>query len=198
MDPAGGGARNAGVFGRERRALTVGILLAIGAFAVEGMGVVPALPTAVRELGGLPLFGWSFSAFMLAWLVGTVAGGLIADARGPRTPMALGLSAFAAGLLLAAAAAGMPGFLAGRTLQGAGGGAMIAAAYVAIARGYPDTLRARMMALTASVWILPAIIGPALSGAITQRVGWRYVFAGIVPLIGITAAMVLPPLGRFD
>src|SRR6478609_1949456 len=127
MDPAGGGARNAGVFGRERRALTVGILLAIGAFAVEGMGVVPALPTAVRELGGLPLFGWSFSAFMLAWLIGTVVAGLLADARGPRLPMLLGLVGFGAGLLCAAAAHGMPQFLAGRALQGTGGGGMLAA-----------------------------------------------------------------------
>ena len=54
--------RDTGVLGRERRALTLGVLLAVTAFAVEGMGVVPALPTAVRELGGLPLFGWAFTA----------------------------------------------------------------------------------------------------------------------------------------
>src|SRR4051812_33388945 len=109
----------------ESGALTVGVLLAVAAFAVEGMGVVPALPTAVGELGGLPLFGWSFSAFMLAWLVGTIGGGLWADARGPAGAMGAGLAAFGAGLGLAAAAHGMPQFLAGRTLQGAGGGAML-------------------------------------------------------------------------
>jgi len=63
------------VFDSDRRALTLGILLTVTAFAIEGMGVVPALPTAVRDLGGLPLFGWAFSAFMLAWVVGTVGGG---------------------------------------------------------------------------------------------------------------------------
>ena len=187
-----------GVFGRERRALTLGILLAVGAFAVEGMGVVPALPTAVRQLGGLELFGWSFSAFMLAWLVGTIAGGLMADARGPRRPMAIGLLGFGGGLVLAGAAHGMAQFLGGRALQGAGGGAMIAGAYVAITRGYPDALRARMMALTASVWILPAIVGPALSGAITEWASWRWVFFAIVPLLGIVALLVLPPLRAFD
>ena len=182
------------VFGPERRALTLGILLAIGAFAVEGMGVVPALPSAVRALGGLPLFGWAFSAFMLAWLVGTVGGGLIADARGPRLPMALGLLAFGAGLALAGTAHHMAQFLGGRALQGSGGGAMIAAGYVAIARGYPDEVRARMMALTASVWILPAIVGPALSGAVVERAGWRLVFAGILPVLAVAAVVVLPPL----
>jgi MFS family permease len=187
-------ATEAGVFSRERRALTLGVLLAVTAFAVEGMGVVPALPSAVRALGGLPLFGWAFGAFMLASLVGTIAGGQIADARGPHRPMALGLSAFGAGLLLAALAGGMAQFLAGRALQGLGGGGMMAAAYVAVARGYPDALRARMMAIIASVWILPAIVGPALSGAVAERAGWRAVFAGVVPLLALTAGLVLPPL----
>ena len=194
----GDGAGVAGVFTGERRALTTGILLAITAFAADGMGVVPALPVAVRELGGRDLFGWAFSAFMLAWLVGTVAGGLWSDARGPRLPMAFGVSGFAAGLLVGGLSPSMGGFLLGRVLQGGGGGAMIAAVYVAIARGYPDDLRARTMALTASVWILPAVVGPALSGAIVQWIGWRFVFLGILPLLVATALAVLPPLARFD
>ena len=185
------------VFDSDRRALTLGILFTVTAFAIEGMGVVPALPTAVRELGGLPLFGWAFSAFMLAWLVGTVGGGLVADARGPRLSMAIGLAGFAAGLLLAGLAQHMMQFLAGRALQGAGGGAMVAAAYVAIARAYPDKLRSRMMALTSSVWVLPAVVGPALSGAIAESVGWRFVFLGVVPLMAVVALIVLPQLARF-
>jgi MFS family permease len=185
------------VFDADRRALTLGILLTVTAFAVEGMGVVPALPTAVRDLGGLPLFGWAFSAFMLAWLVGTVGGGLLADGRGPYRSMVVGLLGFGTGLLLAGLAQDMALFLTGRALQGAGGGAMIAACYVAIARAYPDNLRPRMMALTSSVWILPAVIGPALSGAVAERVGWRFVFLGIVPLLVPVALVVLPPLARF-
>jgi MFS family permease len=184
----------AGVFSRERRALTLGILLAVGAFAADGMGVVPALPSAVRALGGLPLFGWTFSAFMLASLVSTIAGGQMADAHGPHRPMALGLGAFGAGLLVSAAAGSMAQLLAGRALQGLGGGAMLASAYVAVARGYPDALRARMMAIIASVWILPAVVGPALSGAVAERASWRLVFAGIVPLLALAALLVLPPL----
>ena len=193
---AGAAAESAQVFDRERRPLTLGILLAVAAFAADGMGVVPALPAAVRALSGLHLFGWAFSAFMLAWLVGTVAAGQLADARGPRQPMALGLLLFALGLLLAAAARGMALFLAGRCLQGLGGGAMMAACYVSVARGYPDMLRPRMMALISTVWVLPALLGPTVSGVVAERVSWRLVFAGIVPLVGVVALLVLPPLGR--
>lgn len=196
--PLASDAPDGSVLGPERGALTIGLLLAVGAFAVEGMGVVPALPTAVGELGGMTLFGWSFSGFMLAWLVGSVWAGAAADALGPRRPMALGLAGFGAGLLLAALSRGMPQFLLGRALQGAGGGAMLASAYVAVSRGYPDALRARMMALTSSVWILPAVVGPAASGFVTLWLGWRWVFAGITPLLALVAALVLRPLRRFD
>lgn len=182
------------VFSPERRALTVGIVLAVMAFAVEGMGVVPALPTAVRELRGLPLFGWVFSTFMLAWIVGTIAGGQLADRHGPRRSMALGLSGFGGGLLLAASAQGMMQFLAGRLLQGLGGGAMMASTFVAVARGYPDALRARMLALISSMWILPALVGPAASGFLVEKTSWRVVIAGVLPLLVIIALLALPAM----
>jgi len=185
------------VFSPERRALSLGLLVAVTLFATDGMGVVPALPTAVAELNGLPLFGWAFSAFTLAMMVGTVSGGLLADARGPRAPMALGLGTFAAGLALAGAARDMRVFLSGRGLQGFGGGVILASAYVAIARGYPDSLRPRMMALFATVWVVPAMVGPSAAGALVQWVSWRYVFWGLVPLVSGTALVVLPALTRF-
>ena len=160
--------------------------------------MVPALPVAVGELRGFPLYGWAFSAFMLAWMIGTVGGGRLADLRGPRAPMAYGLCGFGAGLLLAGTAHEMGQFLTGRALSGLGGGAMLAAAYVAIARGYPDGLRPRVMSLTASVWIVPAVVGPGVSGAVAEFMGWRYVFVGIVPFLFIVAWLALPPLARLD
>ena len=92
----------------------------------------------------------------------------------------------------------MAQLLCGRALQGIGGGGIISAAYVAIARGYPDALRARMMALNSSVWILPAVLGPAISGKVTEVVGWRWVFVGVVPFLFVCAALVLRPLARYD
>ena len=187
-----------GVWGRERLRLTLGCLLVVSQFSLDSLGIAPALPAVVHDLDGVPLFGWAFSAFMLAWLVGTAGSGLLCDTRGPRIPMALGLAGFASGLLLAGISTGMPLFLAGRALQGAGGGAMIGAAYVVVARAYPDELRARVMALMASAWILPALAGPALSGALAEWLGWRAVFASLTPLTLLTAAIILPPLRVLD
>lgn len=175
-------------------ALTVGILLSIAAIAAEGMAIVPALPSAVRELSGLRFFGAVFSSFMLSWLVGTVASGQLADTYGPRVPMSLGLVGFGSGLLCSATAHDMTQLLFGRILQGCGGGCILAAAFVTIARGYSESVRARMIALTSTVWILPAVIGPSLSGWVVEHHSWRFVFSGVLPLVFLVAILVLPPL----
>lgn len=178
--------------------VTVGILLSIAALAAEGMGVVPALPSAVRALDGLRLLGVVFSSFMLAWLFGTVVAGQLADSYGPRRPMAIGLLGFGFGLLCSATAQQMVQFLIGRILQGASGGFILAAAFVTIARGYPESKRPRMIALTSTVWILPAVVGPSLSGWVVEHVGWRLVFAGVLPILAIAALLVVPPLGSLS
>ena len=67
----------------EHRALTLGLVLTITFVASEALAVAPAVPVLAKELGGLRLYGWVFSAFMLASLVGAVLAGQAADKRGP-------------------------------------------------------------------------------------------------------------------
>src|SRR5437764_11556318 len=70
----------------EHRALTLGLVLTITFVASEALAVAPAVPVLARELGGLRLYGWVFSSFMLASLVGVVLAGQAADKRGPAPP----------------------------------------------------------------------------------------------------------------
>lgn len=57
------------------RPLTVGLLLTVVCIALDGLAVTTVMPIAVRELGGLAIYGWAFSAFMLASVVGITASG---------------------------------------------------------------------------------------------------------------------------
>ena len=79
-----------GVLDAHRRALTVGIVLVVTMVAFEALAVATALPKTVDELGGVSLYGWAFSAFMLANLVGITVAGHQADARGPAPPLEIG------------------------------------------------------------------------------------------------------------
>src|ERR671932_2844840 len=119
----------------RRRWLTIGLVLTVVGAAFEALAVATILPITVRELGGLPLYGWAFSAFMLTNLIGiTIAGGE-ADRLGPVRPFVVGVELFVIGLSVSGLAPTMPVLIAGRSVQGLGAGFISSISYLAIARG---------------------------------------------------------------
>ncbi len=185
-----------GIWSPDRRALTAGLLLTITLVASEALAVVTIMPQVVRQLGGIHLYGWAFSAFLLGSMVGIVAAGREADRSGPARPYVAGLVLFSAGLLVGGLAPSMQVLVVGRTLQGLGAGAVPAVAYVTIGRSYPEGLRARMMAMMSTAWVVPGLVGPLASAAVAHAFGWRWVFVGLVPLVAVTGTLALPGLGR--
>ena len=183
-------------FAPARRALSLGLLLGVLLIAFESLAVATALPQVARDLNGLKLYGWPLSAFFMGFMVGTVGLGALADRDGPARPVLLALLLFGAGLSVAGLAPSMTVLIAGRVLQGLGGGGVIAAAYLVINTAYPDAMRARMLALISSAWVLPALVGPALASYVTGRWSWRGVFVGLLPLVLLAAGLLLPQLGK--
>lgn len=181
-------------FGPTRVKLTVGSILTVVAVGFQALAVATVLPAVVDDLGGLHLYGWAFSAFLLTQLVGIVVSGLLADERGPALPFALGVLFFAAGLLVGGLAPSMPVLIGGRALQGFGGGAIISTAYVAIARGYPEAARPRMLALLSTGWVVPGLVGPAISGLMAEAFGWRSVFLVLAPMPVLAGLLAFPSL----
>ncbi len=185
-----------GVFAPARRALTAGLVLTITLVGFEALAVATVLPVVERDLGDLALYGWVFSAYLLASLVGTVVAGREADRRGPGPPFVAGCVLFAAGLVAAGLAPSMPLLVLARVVQGLGAGVVPAVAYAVIGRCYPAAVRPRMFAVLSTAWVVPALAGPALAGVVAHGLGWRWVFLGLVPLVGVAAAMTLPALFR--
>jgi MFS family permease len=185
-----------GLWAAERRALTVGLAATITFVAAEALAVVTVMPVVARDLKGLGLYGFVFSAFLLGTMVGIVAAGRAADRRGPATPYVAGIVVFSIGLTIAGLAPSMPILIAGRALQGLGAGAVPAVAYVAIGRSLPDHLRARMMAVLSTAWVAPGLAGPALSAEVARLFGWRWVFLGLLPFIALTGPVAIPALVR--
>src|SRR3954454_2588409 len=103
-----------------RRALAIGLCMAVVAVAFESISVATAMPAAARALHGLHLYAWAFSLFLIGQLFATVAGGRLCDRLGPARPMAGGLALFTVGLVVAATAQSMPQLIVGRLLQGLG------------------------------------------------------------------------------
>jgi MFS family permease len=189
-----------GIWAPARRALTVGLVLAVTFVAFEALAVATILPLVGRHLGDLRLYGWVFSAFLLASLVGIVVAGTLADRMPLGRPMLGGLALFALGLVIGGTAPDMAVLVAGRAVQGLGAGVVPAVAYVAISRCYPDQSRPRMFAVLSTAWVVPGLAGPGIAALVAATAGWRWVFLGLIPLVIATGALVVlalrnvPPL----
>jgi hypothetical protein len=182
------------IFSGRLGRLTLGLFMLEVLTAVQMLVVTTVMPAITRDLGGLSLYGWAFSASGLATVMAIPLAGQVVDRMGPRPPLAVMLGVFGAGTLLAGLAPSMPVLIAGRFLQGAGAGAQFAVGLGAVAKAYPETHRARVLALLAAAWVLPGLFGPSYGALLASTVGWRWAFLTILPLMGGAAWLVFPGL----
>lgn len=183
-----------GLFAPHRRKLVVGLVLTVTLVAFEAMAVAAIMPDVKDDLGGLGLYGWVFSGFFLASLLGIVVAGQLADSRGLVLPYAVGLGLFSVGLVVGGAAGSMPILVVGRLLQGFGAGAIPAIAYASIGRGIPGPLRPKMFAVLSTAWVVPGLIGPSAALLVEHALSWRWVFLVLVPLVVVAGVMTVPAL----
>ena len=148
------------------------------------------MPAVALEFDGLGVYAWAFNAYVAASLVGMVLAGTWCDRDGPRRTMWAGLIVFSGGAVAAGLAPGMALLIVARGIQGLGGGALIVAAYVLIARAYPEDMRPKAFSLMAAAWVVPALIGPLIAGWLTESFTWRLAFL-LVPFVLILPALML-------
>jgi MFS family permease len=178
------------VFAQRYRAMSIGIVALTMLVAFEYLSVATAMPLVGRELHGFHLYGLAFSGGLAANVIATVVGGRWSDARGPAASLWTGVGGFIAGLAVAGLAPTMEVFLAGRFLQGFGGGLFNVALYVLVAQAYPAAMHPRVFSLLAAAWVLPSIVGPAITGIVAERWSWRWVFLSVA-VLAVPAALIM-------
>ncbi|UKA62449.1 MFS transporter [Arthrobacter sp. FW306-04-A] len=184
----------AGILQRPYLLATAGACALVFLAAFESMAVTTIMPLVSRELDGAGLYALAFAGPLATGVIGMVAAGNWADRRGPAAPLYASVALFAAGLLIAGTAVSMPMLVAGRLVQGLGGGAMTVALYVVIARVYPARLHAQVFAAFSAAWVIPSMIGPFAAGVVAQLSSWHWVFLGVVGLVVPALAMILPAM----
>jgi MFS family permease len=182
------------VFAGTRGRLTIGLLLLEALVAVEIMVVATILPAVEADLHGLKLYGWIYASLTLASIGSVPIAGRMTDRLGPRPILAISIVFYVGGLVLAATAPTMFILVLARFVQGIGGGGLYTVSLGTVAKTYPQDIRPRVMALLASMWILPGLIGPPIGALINAAVGWRWVFVAPLPVIMLAAALVMPAL----
>ncbi|RVU16577.1 MDR family MFS transporter [Methylobacterium oryzihabitans] len=154
--------------------------------AIEATIVSTAMPQIVGDLGGLSLYSWVFSAFLLTQTAATVVFGKLSDVYGRRRVLLAGIGLFLAGSLLCGFARTMPEMIAFRLFQGIGAGAIQPVALTIVGDLYTARERGRIQGFLASVWAVSAVIGPMAGGFIIQHASWAWIFWINLP-IGVVA-----------
>ena len=183
------------------RRLTIGITLGISVVGFETLGVSTAMPAAARELDGIGLYGWSFTALMLGNLIGIILASGDADERGPFRAYLVAICALSIGLAGGAAAQDMQTLVVTRFIAGLGSGAIMLLNWALIGRAFAESIRSKMLAVGSAAWVVPGLVGPAVSGWVADNLSWRYVFGAVIAPLAIVAYLLLPParrLGRPD
>jgi EmrB/QacA subfamily drug resistance transporter len=173
---------------KSARALVIAsVMSTMAMIAIEATIVSTAMPQIVADLGGLRLYSWVFSSFLLVQTATTVVFGNLADVYGRKPIILAGIGIFLLGSLLAGFAGSMPVLIGCRLIQGAGAGAMQPVAMTIVADLYPARERGKVQGYLASVWAVAALVGPVLGGLIIRSVPWAWIFWINIP-VGIAAA----------
>jgi EmrB/QacA subfamily drug resistance transporter len=155
--------------------------------AIEATIVSTAMPQIVTKLGGLHLYSWIFSSFLLTQTAMTVVFGKLADVYGRKPMMLVGIAVFLVGSILAGFGRSMIAMIVFRFIQGVGAGAMQPVAMTIVADLYPGYERGKIQGYLASVWAISAVLGPIAGSLIIRDWSWPWIFWINVP-IGVAAA----------
>lgn len=179
--------------GRALAAIT--LASGVGLQAIEAFIGSTLLPSVVRDIGGLELFAWNTSVFIVASIIASIFAAVRPFGFGPRGIYIFAAFGFGLGSLICGLAPNMEVMLLGRAVQGFGAGLLTAMSYSMIRLMFPQELWGRAFALISSVWGVSTVIGPAIGGVFAAYDAWRLAFFVLVPcaaLLGLLALRVIP------
>ncbi|MET9740947.1 MDR family MFS transporter [Streptomyces sp. NPDC006422] len=157
--------------------------------ALDQTIVSTALPTIVGELNGIEHMAWITTAYILAATIGMPVYGKLGDLMGRKNIFLAGIALFLVGSVVCGLAQNMGTLIAGRALQGLGGGGLMITSQAIIADLVPPRERAKYMAPMGAVFGLSSVVGPLLGGWFTDAHSWRWAFWVNLPL-GVLAFAV--------
>jgi EmrB/QacA subfamily drug resistance transporter len=183
---------------RTKTVIVGGVMLGLFVSAISGTVVSTAMPRIVAQLGGLHLYSWVFTSFMLASTSAIPIVGKLSDLYGRKPFFMGGIIIYMIGAGLCGASQSMVHLIIFRGIQGVGGGMIMAGAFTVIGDLFPPVERGKYAGLFTAVFGMASVVGPSVGGFITDNLSWRWVFYVNIPF-GLVALLVLAwgmPWGR--
>lgn len=182
---------------RTSRALLAMAAVAVAFAAADTYVVVLALPDMMTGVGvpidQLQRAAPIVSGFLLGYVAMLPLIGRIADLRGRVPVLVMALVLFALGSLITTVAYDMPSIVAGRFLQGVGGGGLVPATLALVADLYPVERRGVPLGVVSAVQEIGSVLGPLFGAAVLAVADWRAIFA-INLAVGLVLAAAIRAL----
>ena len=180
----------------DRTKAVVGVLLAMLLAALDQTIVAPAVPTIAAALGGVEYVSWIVSAYLVTATAVTPLYGKFADIYGRRAVLFVGIGVFVVGSVVCAMSTSMLMLIAGRAIQGLGGGGLVALAQTVIGDVVPPVERGRYTGYISSIWATASVAGPILGGFFSEHLHWSLIFWINLPLAVLAVLVVNASLGK--
>ncbi|MGH9045763.1 MAG: MFS transporter [Acidimicrobiales bacterium] len=177
-----------GKAGLERRWWTlIAVCAATFMLLVDITIVQVALPTIQQRLGAsFSDLQWVIDAYALSLATLILTWGSVSDRFGRKRIFVAGLAFFTVGSLLCGVATSPAFLIWSRALQGIGGAAMFATGLALIGQDFTGPELGKAIAAWGATVGGAVAVGPLVGGALTDGLGWRWIFFVNVP-IGIAA-----------
>jgi EmrB/QacA subfamily drug resistance transporter len=175
---------------RRRVAIFSALALVLLLASLDQTVVSTALPTIVRDIGGLSHLSWIVTAYLLATTVVVPLYGKLGDLFGRRIVLQTAVIIFLIGSALCGLAQNLPELIAFRILQGLGGGGLIVTAIAVVGDVVPPRERGRYQGFFGGIFGLSTVLGPLIGGFIVDNLSWRWIFLINLPF-GILALAVI-------
>jgi EmrB/QacA subfamily drug resistance transporter len=175
---------------KHRRLIMIGLMLGMLAACLDGTIVATSGTNIAAHLGGLGLYSWMFTAYLLCETITIPIAGKMSDLYGRKPFFLIGLGLFVGGSIAAGLSNSMEMLIVCRAVQGIGGGILIPVATAATADLYPPLERGKMQGVMGAVFGLGTALGPVLGGLITDSLGWHWVFFINVPIAAISLILI--------
>jgi MFS family permease len=164
--------------------ICVGILL----HATNETMVATIMPAMVGELSGVELVGWSLAVYEIGAITAGAVAGRMNSYISLRGNMVVAAIVYAIGAAICATAPSMPVFLAGRLVEGLGGGALMSLAFVSVERLFSPKIWPQLFGVMSAIWGIAAFSGPLLGAMMAEYLSWRWAF-GLFAIAGLAVAV---------